>query len=123
MLKIGNIKDGDWVSFRQALQKLGKNVLGSDSEPTIAGITVTGLDANYIVKTNSSKKLASADLADFISGSGAIAVTSNGDGTITIEGESGWGSIEDVDSLPDPIVEGKVIRLTTTNCLYFGKAV
>jgi len=31
--------------------------------------------------------------------------------------------IEEVDTLPDPPVAGKIVRLTTDNCLYYGKIV
>ena len=36
------IKDGDWTSVRQAINRLSALILGSESTPTFAGITLTG---------------------------------------------------------------------------------
>jgi hypothetical protein len=48
MLSIGTIKDGDWGSVRQAIQKLSY-VLGTESTPTFAGLTITGLTDNSLI--------------------------------------------------------------------------
>ena len=79
------IKDGDWVSIRQAIAKLAKK-LDYTSSPTFAGIVVTGLTASRLVSTNATKGLASvSNLASWVAGTAnEIDVADDGDGSITI---------------------------------------
>jgi len=79
------IKDNDWVSVRQAFQKLSTK-LGPTSKPIFAGITLDGLTASRLIYSNADGKLASvADLASWIAGTtNRITVTDDGDGTITL---------------------------------------
>lgn len=92
---VPTIKDGDWTSVRQAIQKLARK-LGPFSEPTFAGIVLTGSTASRLLSTNASKELASvADLTSWIAGvANEINITDDGDGTITI-------------GIVDPLIVGK----------------
>ena len=49
MSLVSNPKDGDNVSVRQAIAKLGSSKLGPTSTPTYAGLTLTGLTINSLV--------------------------------------------------------------------------
>jgi len=71
---------------RRAIQKSSVK-LGPGAEPTWAGITITGLTASRLACTDADKKLASvADLTSWVAGTeNEIDVTSDGDGTITID--------------------------------------
>ena len=71
---------------RYAIQK-SKAGLKSGAAPTFAGITLTGLTASRLTATDSAKALASvADLTSWVAGTeNEIDVTSDGDGTITID--------------------------------------
>lgn len=80
------IKDNDWSSVRQAIQKIASIKLGSKAFPTFAGLTFTGLTASRLIATGASKALESvANLASWIAGtSNQITVANDGDGTITL---------------------------------------
>jgi len=79
------IKDGDWTSVRQAINRLGAIVLGSEATPTFAGLTLTGLTASRLMVTDADKALASADLISWVAGTtNQIAVADDGDGSITL---------------------------------------
>ncbi|KKN10087.1 hypothetical protein LCGC14_1040240, partial [marine sediment metagenome] len=54
MALTSNIKDGDWVSVRQAAAKLGSIKLGPTSTPTYAGLTLTGLTDTHVLYSNAS---------------------------------------------------------------------
>ncbi len=62
---VPKIKDGDWVSVRQAIAKLSTK-LGPASYPTYAGLTLTGLTATRLIATDASKALESTDLASWV---------------------------------------------------------
>lgn len=80
------IREGDWVSVRKAIQKLGSYGLGPTASPIFAGLTISGLTASRLIATNSSKELTSvSDLASLVAGTtNQITVTNDGDGTITL---------------------------------------
>lgn len=81
---VPKIKDGDWVSVRQAIAKLSTK-LGPISEPTYAGLTLTGLTASRLVATDANKKLESSDLASWVTQTtNQVIVTDDADGTITL---------------------------------------
>lgn len=82
-LDIPTIKPGDWVSVRQATQKLALK-LGPTAEPTFAGISLTGFTANKLVATDATKKLVSTDLYSWVTQTAnQILIADDGDGTIT----------------------------------------
>lgn len=61
------IKVGDWRSVRSAIAKLNTK-LGPVSEPTFAGLALTGFTASRLVATNANKKLVSSNLIDWVTG-------------------------------------------------------
>jgi len=52
---IPSIKDNDWSSVRQAVQKIASIKLGPDATPTFAGLTLTGLTASRLISTDVNK--------------------------------------------------------------------
>ena len=90
-----NIKDGDWVSVRQAIAKLALK-LGPISEPEFAGLTISGLTASRLIATDNDSAFASvASLSSWIAGTAnEISVADDGDGTVTI-------------GIVDPLIVGK----------------
>lgn len=81
---VPKIKDGDWVSVRQAIQKLSTK-LGPVSTPVFSGIILTDLTASKLVATDADKKLVSSDLASWVAETAnQVLVTDEGDGTITL---------------------------------------
>ncbi|KKN54245.1 hypothetical protein LCGC14_0594270 [marine sediment metagenome] len=43
------IKDGDWTSVRQAINRLSAITLGSEAEPTFAGLTLSGMTVGSVL--------------------------------------------------------------------------
>ena len=86
MLLIPPIKDGDWRSVRDAINKLASIKLGIDSTPTFSSITLSGLTASRLIQTDASKTFASvSDLTSWIAGTtNQITVTDDSDGTVTL---------------------------------------
>ncbi len=81
---VPKIKDGDWVSVRQAIAKLSTK-LGPVSEPTYAGLTLTGLTASRLLASNADKTLVSSDLASWVAQTAnQVLVADDGDGSITL---------------------------------------
>lgn len=67
MALVSNPKDGDNVSVRQAIARLGSSKLGPTSTPTFAEVTtgtltISGLDASEFVFTDASKTLTSVNV-------------------------------------------------------------
>lgn len=87
----------DWVRLEQIINELFK---------------ATVPDINSDVAANAS------DIAVLVAELDAVS-----DLTVTLISDmlSVAGTIEGVGALPDPVVKGKVIRLTTNNELYIGK--
>ena len=82
--RVPKIKDGDWTSVRQAIQKLSIKT-GPTSIPTYSGITLTGLTALRLIASDASKTLISSDLANWIAQTtNQVIVTDDGDGTVTL---------------------------------------
>ena len=81
---VPKIKDDDWVSVRQAIAKLSTK-LGPKSNPTYAGLTLTGLTASRLIASDASKALVSSDLASWVAQTAnQVLVADDGDGTITL---------------------------------------
>lgn len=81
---IFNIKDGDWVSVRQAIAALSTK-LGPKANPTFNSVTISNLTASRIAATDANKTLESVDLANWIAGtSNQVIVTDDSDGSITL---------------------------------------
>jgi hypothetical protein len=100
---VPKIKDGDWVSVRQAIAKLSTK-LGPASEPTYVGLTLTGLTAERLVATNADKKLVSSDLINWITETAnQVLVADDGDGTITLS------LPQDIHSAATPTFAGLVV--------------
>ena len=72
-------------SVRQAIQKLALK-LGPTSEPTFAGLTLTGFTASRLVATDADKAFESTDIAAWVLQGSAnqVVVTDENDGTITL---------------------------------------
>jgi len=117
---------------RQALQDIVRR-LGTSSAPTYSTLVLEDLTANKLVKTNSDKALASADIYDFVDGTtNQINKADDGDGTMTLSAPQDIHAgataftvtglvVNEVDSLPATVVVGKVVRLATDDRLYYGK--
>jgi len=59
----------------------------AESEPTFAGLNLSGLTANRLLAGNADKDLVSTDLASWIAGTAnQVNVTNGGDGTVTLSG-------------------------------------
>jgi hypothetical protein len=73
------------VSVRTAISQISK-LFGFDATPIFAGLSLSGLTANRLLQTNSSKLLYSvSDLTTFITGTAdEINISDDGDGTVTI---------------------------------------
>ena len=82
------IKDGDWKSLRQAINRLSAIVLGSETQPTYTGLTITELTASRLAATDANKKVVSVgNLASWIGGTtNRVSVADDSDGTITLSG-------------------------------------
>jgi hypothetical protein len=80
------IKDGDFTSVRQAIQKLASNLrLGYQSEPKFSAVTIDELTASRIIAGDANGKLESIDLSDWVTGTAnQITITDDGDGSITL---------------------------------------
>jgi len=69
---------------RQALQDIIRR-LGTSSTPTYSTLTLDELEVNKLVRTDSNKSLAPADINDFVDGTtNQINKTNDGDGTMTL---------------------------------------
>ena len=78
------IKLNDPVSTRQAIQKLALK-LGPASEPTFAGLTLTGFTASRLIATDANKAFESTDIDAWIAGTtNQVIVTDDNDGSITL---------------------------------------
>jgi hypothetical protein len=70
------IKNGDWGSVRRAIARLSTIILGSEATPTFTGLTLTGLTANRLIKTDGDSALAASgitiDSSDNLSGIGTL---------------------------------------------------
>jgi len=73
-------------SVRRAIQQLAAKVIGLESKPSFAALTLSDLTASRLLSTDSSKALTSvSDLTSWIAGvTNETNVTDDGDGTITI---------------------------------------
>ena len=79
-----NIKPGDDVRARQALQKLKKK-LGPGASPDFSSLTLSDLTASRLVASNADKLLISSDLASWVTGTAnQVVVADDSDGTITL---------------------------------------
>ena len=133
MALVPKIVKDDWVGLRRVLQKLASSKLGSTSSPTFAGLVLSDLTASRLIAADAGKGLASADLASWVTGTAnRVTVTDDSDGTITLTVPQDIDAtaaptfaglnITTVDALPDSVVEGKLIRLSTDDHLYLGVA-
>ncbi|KKM80538.1 hypothetical protein LCGC14_1338880, partial [marine sediment metagenome] len=118
------VKDGDWVSVRQAINRLSALILGSEATPTFTGLTLSGLTANRLVATGIGGLLTASgiviDASDNLSGIGTIgcgAITSSGVLTIKSDLVIDTGSIT---SVSGAISFGNE-NLSTTGTLGSGK--
>ncbi len=103
------IKDGDWTSVRQAINRLSTIILGSESTPTYAGLTLTGLTASRLVATDASKVLASADLYSWVTETpNRVLIADDGDGTIT------FSTPQNIHTGASPIFAGITVNGTGT---------
>ena len=86
MALVSPTKDGDEVSIRQALGRLGSYKLGTSSTPTYTGLTLTGLTASQLITVSANKNLASiSDFSAYVTGTAnRVLVANDGDGTITL---------------------------------------
>lgn len=85
--RIPTVRPDDWVNLNRVLRKLSFSVLGADSSPTFADVTLTDLTAVRLVATDASKKLISSDLVNWVAGTAnRVTVTDDADGTITLSG-------------------------------------
>ncbi|MBW1728287.1 MAG: hypothetical protein JRJ62_12070, partial [Deltaproteobacteria bacterium] len=73
-------------SVRLAIQQLVTKIVGLESTPTFAGLTLSGLTASRLIASGGSKELVSVpDLAEWIAGTtNQVTVTDDGDGTVTL---------------------------------------
>jgi len=137
----------DWTAVRQNFQRIKSVLYGPDSTPAFGGISLTGLTENSLIYAGSGSTLTSLGaatngqipigstgttpvLATLTGTVNQITVTS-GAGSITLSGPQDIHAGADptfiglnitaVDSLPEPVVVGKLIHLTTNNRLYFGR--
>lgn len=110
---VPKIKDGDWVSVRQAIAKLSTK-LGPVSTPTYAGLTLTGLTASRLVWSNTSKALASKDLVDLIAGTAnRVTVADDAAGGVTLSGP------QDVHIDATPEFAGMIIKDSNDNIVAY----
>ena len=84
------IKDGDWTSVRQAIQKLNKK-LGPNATPTFAGATLTGhiipnTDSLYNLGSSSPKYWANAFIDRIYLNSTAYLYGTGAPGVLSIKG-------------------------------------
>jgi len=119
------IKDGDWISVRQAINRLSAIILGSEAEPSYAGLTLTGLTSDRLIGS-SSGKLQSEDLTAWIAGTAnQITVTDDTDGSVTLSTPqdihtgatptfSGLGITNDLDVGGDLTVTGGDVLFSNT---------
>ena len=117
---------------RQAIQDIVRR-LGTSSAPTYGSLTLNDLTESRLVKSDGDKKLASANIYDWVNGTtNQINTNDDGDGTMTLSapqdihaGATGFTitglTINTVAELPIAVVQGKVIRLATDGELYLGK--
>ncbi len=86
-----SIKDGDWTSVRQAINRLSAIVLGSEATPTYVGMTLTGttgipITADRLLSVNTDQAVTTTDLVAWVAaGSSKLTVTDDNDGTITLD--------------------------------------
>jgi len=79
------VKDNDWTTLRQILQKLSSSKLGSGASVTHSELTLSSLTASRLIASDASKGLVSSDLASWITGTAKrVTVTDDGDGTVTL---------------------------------------
>jgi hypothetical protein len=102
-----SLVSGDWINLEAIINDLTQRVVGQalnpTSSPSFAGFTLTGLAASTLVGTDTNKKLTTNVTGFSPTFAGLI--------------------ISEVTELPDPVVEGKIVRLITDSRLYFGKVV
>jgi hypothetical protein len=95
------------------------------ASPGFAGLTLTGATASRLLATGAAKSLVSTDLSSWVLEGTGVTVTDGGDGTITISAEAEATvsslTLDTVAALPDPAVDGQMIRLETDDRLYYGK--
>ena len=75
-------------SVRQAIQQLTTRIVGLESTPSFASLTLTGVTASRLVSTDSDKAMSSvSNLASWVAGTvNRVTVADDGDGTITLSG-------------------------------------
>jgi len=73
-------------SVRIAIQQLTTKIMGLESTPTFAGMTLTGLTASRLIYADADKALTSvSDLTTWIAGTtNQVTVTDDSDGTVTL---------------------------------------
>lgn len=108
---VPKIKDGDWVSVRQAIAKLSVK-LGPVSNPTYAGLTLTGLTASKLLASDASKALVSSDLASWVAQTAnQVLVADDGDGSITLS------TPQDIHTGASPLFAGVKFDLGSGNAM------
>lgn len=111
--RVPKIKDGDWTSVRQAIQKLSIKT-GPASVPTYSGIILTGLTASRLVWSNTSKALISKDLVDLIAGTvNRVTVADDAAGGVTLSGP------QDIHVDATPEFAGMTIRDSNDNIVAY----
>jgi len=92
--------------------------LGPESEPTLAGLTITGLTASRLIATDADKALESTDLASWVAGTtNRITVTDDSDGTITLS------TPQDIHTGASPTFAGITLSGITSGVLWSNSGV
>jgi hypothetical protein len=127
MALVSNPKDGDEVSVRQAIARLGSSKLGSGASPTFGSLTLTGLTTNSLIYTPSSKLLTSLGAATNgqipIGSTGAVPTLAGLTGTANqITVTNGAGSItlatpQDIHTGASPTFDGGTFTSVVTGIL------
>lgn len=93
------IKDGDWRSVRDAINKLASIKLGTDASPTFAGLTVNGAIGCTTITATGRGTFGSVKVdnvtwdADLFLSSGALALQADG-GNLTLDATNGLVTID-----------------------------
>ena len=102
------VKDNDWTTLRQILQKLSSSKLGSGASVTHSELTLSSLTASRLIASDASKGLVSSDLASWITGTAKrVTVTDDGDGTVTLSGP------QNIDTVDSPTFAGLTLTAFT----------
>lgn len=85
MALVPRVKDNDWTTLRQVLQKLSTSKLGTGAQVTHYDLTLSSLTASRLISSDTSGKLVSTDINSWITGTAnQITVTDDSDGTVTL---------------------------------------